>query len=1101
MKKEKLYLVLLLFAILSGPVFLHAQIQHGGIPLIKQTAILKTHAEGFQKTITLSNEQKTLKQQILTRETPSGQAMTAGFSIPLDIDPLRHGVWQNLGDSLWVWRFRLDVEQAHALGLVLRNFYLAEDARMFIYNENADYYIGAFTHKNNNHKQNFSSQIIPGSTIIIEYQEKIEKGRERFTSSFFNLTEAIYVVNGLADATGKDLGSSDECMININCSEGDNWQIQKRGVARMLMRSGNSWYWCTGSLINTTLHDGTPYFLTAHHCADDASAEDMDLWQFYFNFERPGCNNLGMPQNNVLFGAELIANGPLDGGSDFKLLLLYQPPPIAWRPYYNGWNNLNLPSESGVGIHHPAGDSKKISTYFGNVVSGGGSFNSGEVMADNAAWRFSFIGTENGHSVTQGGSSGSPMFNQDGLIVGTLSGGSSSCSNPNGVNIYGKMAYHWTSNHDHPAHRLAPHLDPLGTGLFFVNGYDPYIENHPAPGFVAARLTDNDTKAEITWLKPGHAPNKPGWYGYTNAFVGQNNDTPERATVFDAPALGFSYPVTISKISHVFRETANDPWQNDQFTFNIYGSDGMELLYTSPSLTAVSLEEVIHELDPPLIFDDKFYISVRPTHTSGHPASAYNITNQGNSYSYTGHSSEWEPVGNNTHEFVFLTKFYAEQGSEYPQEEGNEKALQADNSNEPFTVPNKWADLPLSYKIYKNNEEIDVLENENGIDLQYTDNLADETGEFVKYYIRAVYEGRQSPPSNSAYVFLNETCQDQVTGFPYTQIFETDELPPCWRNEGTAGNGWEFSQGYTASDETEVLPLEGDFFMVVEPMNEDQDEWLLTPSFNISQLEVPALRFHFTGNFTAANTDEDCQLQVYTSFAENTFVKAWDSSDSPLFRDNTNNTWIPVVLDLTHLTEDGNIRIGFQYTGNGGEKFAIDKIEIYDAAESVYDLSLGVLPFDMGEVYGAGSYIAGERVDIMAYANTAYFFESWTAGGNMLTWLPEYSFVMPENDYFIMANFTLENVTSSEDINLAEGITVYPNPGRGNYSLTSSAYMQNVTVEVYNMAGMLVKSQSLAQLQPGEVLNVDITGETEGLYIFMVQSDEGRIVKKVSVVR
>ena len=50
-----------------------------------------------------------------------------------------------------------------------------------------------------------------------------------------------------------------------------------------------------------------------------------------------------------------------------------------------------------------------------------------------------FEQTANGHAVTEGGSSGSPLFNQNKQIVGTLSGGSSSCEKPNGANTYGKL--------------------------------------------------------------------------------------------------------------------------------------------------------------------------------------------------------------------------------------------------------------------------------------------------------------------------------------------------------------------------------------------------------------------------------------------------------------------------------------------------------------------------------------------------------------------------------------------------------------------------------------------------------------------------------------
>ena len=76
----------------------------------------------------------------------------------------------------------------------------------------------------------------------------------------------------------------------------------------------------------------------------------------------------------------------------------------------------------------------------------------------------------NGHGVTEGGSSGSPLFNYDGQIVGTLTGGSSYCNTPTSPDVYGKMSYHWTSNGTPNDERLKPWLDPTNSGVTTLNG-------------------------------------------------------------------------------------------------------------------------------------------------------------------------------------------------------------------------------------------------------------------------------------------------------------------------------------------------------------------------------------------------------------------------------------------------------------------------------------------------------------------------------------------------------------------------------------------------------------------------------------------------------
>jgi len=125
-----------------------------------------------------------------------------------------------------------------------------------------------------------------------------------------------------------------------------------------------------------------------------------------------------------------------------------------------------------VSIHHPSGDAKKISTYTVTLTSSTPNIG-GSVMATNSAWRVIWSQTLNGHGVTEGGSSGSPIFSSQGLVVGTLSGGSSSCSNTSLPDFYGKFDYHWTSNGATNQTRLQPWLDPSNTGITSLQGYSP----------------------------------------------------------------------------------------------------------------------------------------------------------------------------------------------------------------------------------------------------------------------------------------------------------------------------------------------------------------------------------------------------------------------------------------------------------------------------------------------------------------------------------------------------------------------------------------------------------------------------------------------------
>lgn len=385
------------------------------------------------------------------------------------------GKWKNLANGDRLWTIRIHSKNALATNALFSNFYLPKGAKLFLYSEDKEQVIGAFTSKNNHSSKEFSTELLHGETFIVEYYEPkkvatqgsftIEGVSHVFRDyTYKRLIEQEVAINGF--------GSSGSCEVNVNCSpEGDNWQDEKRGVARIYVVSGGSGGWCTGSLVNNTAQDCTPYFLTAYHCGGSASASDINQWIFYFNFEATGCPNpsTSPTTTQTVTGAQVRASSNNGGSasSDFLLLEFNQTIPASYNVYYNGWDRQNTPATSGVGIHHPAGDIKKISTYSTALTTGGWA---GSSLPSH--WDVTWVSTTNGNAVTEGGSSGSPLFNSNGLLVGTLTGGPSHCMATNRTDRYGKMSYHWqfgTPNN----RRLDVWLDPTNSGVNTLVGKNP----------------------------------------------------------------------------------------------------------------------------------------------------------------------------------------------------------------------------------------------------------------------------------------------------------------------------------------------------------------------------------------------------------------------------------------------------------------------------------------------------------------------------------------------------------------------------------------------------------------------------------------------------
>lgn len=420
-----------------------------------------------------------------------GTPMRVAIVMPLQLTTDNAGVWEHTDDGYDIWRLKLYNAKALGCCALFERFQLPEGAQFFAYNSDKSLIYGPYTHDDNPSGEGFSSGLFAGGEVILEYvSPKHQFNQNEDPDILIAGYTYFYRSEGLPDnrITGtKDgdtgYGASQSCMINVNCSEGDNWRVQQKGVGRMLgylVEDGQVGAgWCSGTLINNTMGDGTPYFLTANHCADGTTTYYFNYFEIYFHYECPYCTCTSEPGMITYNGVTKIASSPIQGGSDFLLLKLKN---TTWSKLkndglvLNGWSKSASPSSSGVCIHHPAGDVKKISTYTSTLTSGtfqttdeSGATHTG---AANAYWVVPWASTTHGRSVTEGGSSGSPLFNSNKLVVGTLTGGSSNCANPNAREYYGKLSYHWTSAGTTNDKRLQPWLDPVPLSTTTCNPLD-----------------------------------------------------------------------------------------------------------------------------------------------------------------------------------------------------------------------------------------------------------------------------------------------------------------------------------------------------------------------------------------------------------------------------------------------------------------------------------------------------------------------------------------------------------------------------------------------------------------------------------------------------
>lgn len=397
-----------------------------------------------------------------------------GYRHKVNYDLSNSGTWATLANGDKIWRLNVICPNAVSVNFCYDKFWIPKGAKFFVYSKDKHHSIGAFTSKNNKgdsiNVRGFATGIVYGNDVVLEYYQPHEVTTDAIISIEYVVHGYRYISLGQ-----RSLGQSCSNMVNINCSEGYNWQNEKNAVA-MILVNGNRY--CTGALINTTDLGQKPYLLTADHCLggwaneylkyDADTLPNLDHYSFWWNYEAPGCTNVSVETSIYsTSGATIVANNPY---SDFALLRLSEDPVDLsdYTPYYLGWDNTGNAGSPGVCIHHPKGDVKKISTVNGQPIS---SHWESLYTDANSHWEVVWKQTENGHGVTQGGSSGSPLLTAAHKVVGQLHGGYSSCSNLNEPDWYGKFNVSWTGNgNDSIQRRLNHWIDSLNIGTQAMEG-------------------------------------------------------------------------------------------------------------------------------------------------------------------------------------------------------------------------------------------------------------------------------------------------------------------------------------------------------------------------------------------------------------------------------------------------------------------------------------------------------------------------------------------------------------------------------------------------------------------------------------------------------
>jgi|GEM_PF-6598484 len=327
--------------------------------------------------------------------------------------------------------FRVASEGAVQLRLHFLQVSLPDGARLFVYPaKRPDEFVGPYQSKGPNGDGEFWTPPLNGDELVVEFTLPKDAGQTDGASPF-RIVEISHIFKSPRELKESyNRAASTDAAGNCQQDVPAEWGEAARSVGLLQFTLPDGEYVCTGTLLNTTDNSGIPFVLTANHCIGNVQAARTVATHWLY--DQATDNGLPPPGNTSYNGGLLLATGE---ASDFTLLRLNASRlPDGVR--FSGWSTAPLTvGQQLTTIHHPSGDYKRIA--FGSAVAANCPNGLPGGLCDN------YLKVRWSVGATEPGSSGSGVWAgtpSDPKLVGTLTGGDSSCSHRSGTDYYGRFA-------------------------------------------------------------------------------------------------------------------------------------------------------------------------------------------------------------------------------------------------------------------------------------------------------------------------------------------------------------------------------------------------------------------------------------------------------------------------------------------------------------------------------------------------------------------------------------------------------------------------------------------------------------------------------------
>ncbi len=399
----------------------------------------------------------------------------------------QRGALRSMGNGDFTWTARLESPGAAGLRLGLSGLDLPSNAALYVFNERGEAF-GPYLARGVNGSGELTTNLVSGDVAFLQLRVS-GKASGHPGSMAFRIDEIGHISDRFALAS--DLNAAGGAMAKTHCTSGivnascvqnaacqgtGNSQINnlRKAIAAMLYRSGGGYYICTGGLIDNTA--GDPMFLTANHCLSKGSeAGSLEVyWNHTVSCGTSSCSGAWEVQGRASeVGASILATSRT---GDFTLLRLNSSLPTG--AYRMGWSSAPVANTANTQLHrisHPQGAPQAYSEQRVNTTAG----------VCGTLPRGTYIYSTDNYGATEGGSSGSPVLNSSGQIVGQLYGACGSnlnnvCDSNSNRTVDGALAGYF------------PQVEAHLTG----GGSDPGDPGDPGTGF---SLSGTASKVQGRW--------------------------------------------------------------------------------------------------------------------------------------------------------------------------------------------------------------------------------------------------------------------------------------------------------------------------------------------------------------------------------------------------------------------------------------------------------------------------------------------------------------------------------------------------------------------------------------------------------------------------